>query len=175
MGSHRVGHDWSDLAAAGISLEPPQRLKNNFQKVKNNLFLVAKNLPASVGDEGDLGSIPGWGRSPGGENGNPPQYSRLGNPMDRGAWWIIVHEIAKSQTWLSDWAHTHKTFWTILNNKVSKKMLKTWVSFTYKKITSPTLFVSFHRWENQYDGSAASEGTASRNWMFYKQTNKQEC
>ena len=79
-------------------MEPPQRLKNNFQKVKNNLFLVAKNLPASVGDEGDLGSIPGWGRSPGGENGNPPQYSRLGNPMDRGAWWIIVHEIAKSQT-----------------------------------------------------------------------------
>ena len=52
---------------------------------------VVKNLPA---DAGDVGSIPGWGRSPGGENGNPPQYSRLGNPMDRGAWWITIHGIA---------------------------------------------------------------------------------
>ena len=47
---------------------------------------------------GDLGSIPGLGRSPGGGHGNPLQYSCLKNPMDRGAWWATVHGIAKSWT-----------------------------------------------------------------------------
>ena len=46
---------------------------------------VVKNLPANAGDSGDAGSNPGLGRSPGGGNGNPLQYSCLGNPMDRGA------------------------------------------------------------------------------------------
>ena len=55
--------------------------------------VVVKNLPANT--EG-LGSIPGWGRSPGEGNGNPLQYPYLGNPMDRGAWQAIVHEIAES-------------------------------------------------------------------------------
>ena len=49
--------------------------------------LVVKNLPASAGDVRSAGSIPEWGRSPGGGHGNPPQYSGLENPMDRGAWW----------------------------------------------------------------------------------------
>ena len=66
---------------------------------------VVKNLPANnAGDAGDLVSIPGSGRSPGGGNGNPFQYSCLENLMDRGAWWATVHGIAKSQTqlkWLS--------------------------------------------------------------------------
>ena len=56
----------------------------------------------SACDAGDLGLIPGLGRSPGGGNGNPLQYSCLENPMDRGVWWIIVHGVAKSQTRLSD-------------------------------------------------------------------------
>ena len=47
---------------------------------------------------GDTGSIPGLGRSPGGEIGNPLQYSCLGNPMDRGAWRGTVHGLTKSQT-----------------------------------------------------------------------------
>ena len=46
---------------------------------------VIKNLPASAGDAGNFGSIPGSGRSPGGGNGNPLQCSCLGNPMDRGS------------------------------------------------------------------------------------------
>ena len=50
---------------------------------------------------GDAGSIPGSGRSPGGGNGNPLQYSCLGNPMDRGAWRATVHGVAKDQTRLS--------------------------------------------------------------------------
>ena len=51
---------------------------------------------------GDLGSIPGLGRSPGEGNDNPLQHSCLENPMDRGAWWATVNGVAKSQTRLSD-------------------------------------------------------------------------
>ena len=51
---------------------------------------------------GDPGSIPGSGRSPGEGNGNPLQYSCLGNPMDEGAWEATVHGVAKSRTRLSD-------------------------------------------------------------------------
>ena len=51
---------------------------------------------------GDLGSIPGLGRSPGEGNGNPLQYSCLVNPIDGGAWWATVHGVAKSRTRLSD-------------------------------------------------------------------------
>ena len=55
---------------------------------------VVKNLPASAGDTGDAGSIPAWGRS-GKGNGNPLQYSCLGNPMDRGVWWATVHAVTR--------------------------------------------------------------------------------
>ena len=54
----------------------------------------------------DLGSIPGLGRSPGGGNGYPFQYSCLENPMDRGTLWAIVHRVSESWTRLSDWACT---------------------------------------------------------------------
>ena len=60
----------------------------------------------SACNAGDLGSIPGSGRSPGKGNGNPLQYSCLGNPMDRKAWWAIVHGVTKSQRWLRDY-HVH--------------------------------------------------------------------
>ena len=53
---------------------------------------------ASACNAGDLGSIPGLGRSPGEGNGNPLQYSCLENPMDRGAWRATVHGVAKSWT-----------------------------------------------------------------------------
>ena len=53
---------------------------------------MIKNLPASVGD---VGSIPGLGRSPGKGNSNPLQYSCLGNPMGREAWWASVHGVVK--------------------------------------------------------------------------------
>ena len=53
---------------------------------------VVKNPPANAGDQG---LIPGSGRSPGEANGNPLQYSYLGNPMDRGAWQVIVHGVSK--------------------------------------------------------------------------------
>ena len=56
----------------------------------------------SVFNCGRPGLIPGLGRSPGGGHGNPPQYSCLENPMDRGAWQAAVHGVAKSWTRLSD-------------------------------------------------------------------------
>ena len=76
MGSHRVGHYWSDLATATA-----MRIR-------------------------DTGSIPGSGRSPGEGNGNPLQYSCLENSMDRGAWQAEVHGVTKSQTQMSKHAHT---------------------------------------------------------------------
>ena len=63
-------------------------------------------LRSSACNVGDLGSIPGPGRSPGEGNGNPLQYSCLENPMDRGAWWAAVHRVAKSRTQLSDFTFT---------------------------------------------------------------------
>ena len=60
--------------------------------------LVVKNPPANPGDIRDVGLIPGSGRSHGEGNGNPLQYSCLGNSTDRGAWQVTVHGIAKSQT-----------------------------------------------------------------------------
>ena len=59
---------------------------------------VVENLPANEGDTGHLGLIPGSGRSPGGGNGDPFQYSCLENPMDRGAWWDTVHGVTESDT-----------------------------------------------------------------------------
>ena len=62
----------------------------------------------STCNAGDLGSIPGSGRSSGEENSNPLQYSCLENPKDRGAWRFTVHRVAKSRTRLSDTAeHRH--------------------------------------------------------------------
>ena len=56
---------------------------------------VVENLPVSAGAAGDMGSIPGLGRSPGRVNGNPLQYSCLKNPTDRGTWQATVHGVTK--------------------------------------------------------------------------------
>ena len=74
------------------------------------MALVVKNPLANAGDARDTSLIPELGRSPQVGNGNPLQYSCLGNPMDRGAWWATVHGVAKNQTWLSDWAHLSYAF-----------------------------------------------------------------
>ena len=61
---------------------------------------VGKGFTHNAGDVRDLGLIPELGRSPGEGNGNPIQYSCLGNSMDRGAWWATLHGVTKSQTGL---------------------------------------------------------------------------
>ena len=78
--------------------------------------LVARTVKASACNVEDLGSIPGSGRSFGGENGNPLQYSCLKNPMDRGAWWTTVHGITKSRTRLSDFTFTFSFFMVQLSH-----------------------------------------------------------
>ena len=75
-------------------------LKNGFPRwLSGKNKTKQKNPPAN---KGDMGSIPGLGRSSGEGNGNPFQYSCLGNPMDRGAWWATVHGVVRSWTRLRD-------------------------------------------------------------------------
>ena len=72
---------------------------------------MVKNLPANEEDAGNMGSTPGLGRSSGVGNGNLLQYSCLGNPVDRGDWWVTVHGIGKSWTRLNDcsWTVAHQS------------------------------------------------------------------
>ena len=84
-----------------------QKKQENFIK-KIYFCFIHRGIPggsdskASACNAGDLGSIPGSGRSPGEGNGNPVKYSCLENPMDGEAWWATVHGVAKNQTQLSD-------------------------------------------------------------------------
>ena len=70
-------------------------------------FPGGSEVKASACSEGDLGWIPGSGRSPGEGNGNPLQYSCLENPTDGGAWWATVHGVTKSRTRLSNLTFTN--------------------------------------------------------------------
>ena len=72
-------------------------------------FPGGSEVKTSVYNAGDLGSIPGSGRSPGEGNGNPLQYSCPENHMDRGAWWATVHGVSKSWTQMSDFTSLHFT------------------------------------------------------------------
>ena len=72
----------------------------------SQIFPGGSEVIASACNVGVLGSIPGLGRSPGRGRGNPLQYSRLENPMGRGAWWATVHGVTESWTRLSDSART---------------------------------------------------------------------
>ena len=85
-------------------VKPLSRLNNHSkgichlspQMMASQVVLVVKNLLANAGNVRDTGSIPGSGRSHGGEHGSPRQYSCLENPMDRGAWWTTVQGDTKS-------------------------------------------------------------------------------
>ena len=71
---------------------------------------LSKESICNTGDAGDLGSVPGLWRFPGGGHGNQLLYSSLEGPIDRGAWWAIVHRVAKSQTRLKRLS-TEKNKW----------------------------------------------------------------
>ena len=80
---------WIQSLVPSSSLHPPVCMG------PSQVALVVKSLPANVGDIRNMGLIPGLGRSPGGRQGNPLQYSCLENPVDRGAWPATVHGVAE--------------------------------------------------------------------------------
>ena len=116
MGSQRVGHNWAtelnwidlwNLLLETVPFPLFHHQKQHFSTFwASHVAQMVKNPPANEGDTGDPGLILGSGRSPGGGNGNPPQYWCLENPTDRVAWWATVHRVAKSWTWLSS-EHFH--------------------------------------------------------------------
>ena len=88
---------------SGLPYPPPGDLPN--PGIEG--FPGGSEVKASACNVGDLGLIPGWGRSLREGNGNPLQYSCLENPMDGGAWWATVHGVTKSRTRLSDFTITY--------------------------------------------------------------------
>ena len=82
-----------------------QRVLNSSIKLQGFSGSVVNNLPGNAGDTRDAGSIPRTGRSPGGGNGNPLQYSCLENSTDKATWQATVHGVAKTWAWLSNRAH----------------------------------------------------------------------
>ena len=91
---------------------------------------VVKNPPANAEDVGGMGSIPGLGRSPGVGNDIRHQYSCQVNAVKRGAWWAIIHGVAKTGTQLSDWAcrwlKNRNAFLTALLTRKSSGLDRTW-------------------------------------------------
>ena len=75
------------------------------------MVLVVKNPPANTGDVRDADSTPGWGRSPGGGHGNPPQYSCLENPRDQGVWWATVQMVGGKELDMMKQLSTRTTLW----------------------------------------------------------------
>ena len=80
--------------------------------------LSGKESASNAGAAGDVCSIPGLGRSPGGGHCKPLQYSCLEIPMDRGAWWATVHRVTTSQTRLNDLARTHTVVLGVLGVEI---------------------------------------------------------
>jgi len=125
---------------------------------------VIKILPVNIGDTGDTVSIPGLGRSPGGGNGNPLQYSCLDNPMNRGAWQATVHGVAKSQIWLSTHAQcflcgSHENW--LENHHLRNMFRDTWVlsSLANLHIQSENLLATLW-WQIKLSHGSQSLGNA---------------
>ena len=107
----RVGHDWSNLAAAAAAAHFSFMWFKTISAVICLLTwgfpggMVAKNPPVNTGNATAVGSVPGSGRSPGeGSSRILLQYSCQGNPMERGAWWATVHRVAKESDTSEQWA-----------------------------------------------------------------------
>ena len=109
------------LCKLHTSSRPPPPTNTSVYVIVPGIFPGGSEVKASACYAGDLGLIPGSGRSPGKGNGNPLQDSCLENPMDGGAWWATVHGVTKSWTLLSDFTFTFKQT-RVQNFRKSKKL-----------------------------------------------------
>ena len=100
---------WAAIYGVALNWTGLKRLSSSSRQFESIIlwFPGGSDNKASACHVADLSSIPRLGRSPGEGNGNPLQYSCLENPMDRGAWWAIVHRVTKSQTRLSEFTSLH--------------------------------------------------------------------
>ena len=108
---HFWGWKWFPM---GITTSLVTKQTHWLKSAHLQVAIVVKNLPANAEDTRDTSLVPGSGRSPGGVHSSPLQYSCLENPMDRGAWWAIVHRVIKSGTQLKrpSTVHTLCRVWT---------------------------------------------------------------
>ena len=123
---------------------------------------TGKECTCNAGNTGEVGLIPGSGRSPGEGNGNPLQYSHLKNPMGRGAWWTTVQRVAKSWTWWSIYAYICN--WMDRSRKVSFARQELWSAtliIWFFLLVNPTFFL-WSTWDGRFpDSSIDKESTCN--------------
>ena len=101
---------------------------------------MEKTLSTNAGEAREAGSIPRSGRSPGIGNGNPLQYSCLGNSMERGAWWATAHVVTWSQTWLNS-MHVNPFYSPERKTHVNKSLVCCFNKFIFRIYSLPCLQV----------------------------------
>ena len=135
--SHRHGHPFPASLVPQLWTLVNKAMSLFFNTLSSFVmgFPGGSEAEASACNAGDLGSIPGLGRSPGEGNGSPLQYSCLENPMDGEDWWAMVHGVAKSWTRLSDFTSLHR-FVTVFLPR-SKHLLISWLQSLSTMIFEP--------------------------------------
>ena len=121
---------FSSIALSCVTLCDPMNCSTPGFPV--HCFPGGSEVKASACNVGDLGSIPGSGRSPGEGNDNPLQYSCLENPMDGGTWWATVHGVTKSRTRLSNFTSPLSAPSAPAVNLSQHQGLFKWVSSSYQ-------------------------------------------
>ena len=127
--------------------------------------LVAQRLKLLC-NVGDLGSIPGLGRSPGEGNGNLLQYSCLENPMDGGAWWATGHRVTESWTWLSDFTNFFRKTKSIGDVYMQKEFVgRKWLMWSWRP-ANPKSQCGQTAWRLWRGDGSKSEGSLLENSLF---------
>ena len=152
MGSHRVGHDWSDLAAAAAA----------WRGLPGSS--VVKNLPANVGDSS---SIPESRRSPEEGNSNPLQYSCLGNSMDRRAYRAGVYSVAKKISRKKNWARTHCGAKLYVNNQNSQLAIISYYILSMCDPFSYSKWLDFHYFKTMERVLQFATSWMDSKWKLY--------